>query len=150
VEGVPEGKVTPLSQGIVLERTFTDREGATLPENAPIPQGALLNVVLTVTSERNLSQCILADLLPGGMEIDNPRLGISQGDRENSAIAHVEPRDDRMLVFIDELRGGEPLTYTYRVRAVSKGTFVLPPASAEGMYDPAVRALVPGGVWRIE
>ena len=150
VEGVPEGKVTPLSQGIVLERTFTDREGAPLPENAPIPQGALLNVVLTVTSERNLSQCILADLLPGGMEIDNPRLGISQGDRENSAIAHVEPRDDRMLVFIDELRGGEPLTYTYRVRAVSKGTFVLPPASAEGMYDPAVRALVPGGVWRIE
>ncbi len=150
VEGVPLEKPRPVSQGIVLERTFTDREGNLLREDEPIPQGTLVHVVLTVTSERDLRQCVLADLLAGGMEIDNPRLGVTQGDRDNPAITHVEPRDDRMLVFIDELRGGEPLTYTYRVRAVSRGTFTLPPASAEGMYDPAVRALVPGGTWRVE
>lgn len=150
VEGVPLDKVRPVAQGIVLERTFTDREGNPLREDTPIPQGTLIHVVLTVTSERDLRQGVLADLLAGGMEIDNPRLGVTQGDRDNPAISHVEPRDDRMLVFFDELRGGEPLTYTYRVRAVSKGVFTLPPASVEGMYDPAVRALVPGGTWRIE
>ena len=29
--------------------------------------------------------------------------------------------------------------YRFKVRAVTKGTFAVPPLSAEGMYDPEVR-----------
>ena len=46
-------------------------------------------------------------------------------------------RDDRLLLFFNRL--SEETVYGFKVRAVSKGTFVVPPISAVGMYDPAVR-----------
>ena len=36
-------------------------------------------------------------------------------------------------------RDEEAATYRFRVRAVTKGTFAMPPISAEGMYDPEIR-----------
>ena len=40
------------------------------------------------------------------------------------------------------------MTYQYAVRAVTKGTFSLPPVAAECMYNPGVRSL--NGAGRIE
>ena len=47
----------------------------------------------------------------------------------------VEMRDDRLLLFADL---GRNRTYAYRyvARAVTKGSFTLPPVSASAMYDP--------------
>ena len=46
-------------------------------------------------------------------------------------------RDDRLILFFDRLTQERP--YGFKVRAVTKGTFAVPPISAVGMYDPAVR-----------
>ena len=57
----------------------------------------------------------------------------------------AEMRDDRLLLYADTLPAKSAFIYT--LRAVSKGTFTLPPLAAEGMYDTAVRAVtLPGKV----
>ncbi|MBR6673979.1 MAG: hypothetical protein IKL39_04565, partial [Mailhella sp.] len=42
-------------------------------------------------------------------------------------------REDRMLLFADLTT--EPLTFTYRIRAVNRGVFTVPPVQVEAMYD---------------
>jgi hypothetical protein len=60
-----------------------------------------------------------------------------------------EIRDDRLLLFVPSLEKGEVLQYTYRVRAVTAGTFTVPPIAAEAMYDPALQALGETGTLEI-
>jgi uncharacterized protein YfaS (alpha-2-macroglobulin family) len=52
---------------------------------------------------------------------------------------YADIRDDRLLFFVD-LHQGSALTLYTLVRAVSPGTFALPPAQAEAMYNPAFHA----------
>jgi len=50
---------------------------------------------------------------------------------------HIELRDDRVTLFAEKLRRGVH-TYTYYARAITCGTFVMPPSTAEKMYQPEV------------
>ena len=66
------------------------------------------------------------DAVPGGTESF-----MLEGD-------YVERREDRMLIFTSASpRDG---VFAYRVRAVTKGDFVVPPLRAEAMYDPRLNA----------
>ena len=49
--------------------------------------------------------------------------------------SHVELRDDRLLLFADQLPAGI-YTYSYLAQATTVGEFQLPPVHAEGMYTP--------------
>jgi len=99
----------------------------------------------------NLSKnVIVADLLPAGFEIENPRLDadVLAGQKLEGAAtpAYLEIRDDRLVVAFDALEAGTHHFY-YLVRAVTPGSFQYPPVHAECMYDPAVRgASLPGSV----
>src|SRR5439155_3238528 len=99
-------------------------------------------VVLKMTEPRpQFGRVIVADYLPAGFEIDNPRL-VSSGETGTLAwIADAqEPvnsefRDDRFTAAF-ERRGTERPVFTvaYVVRAVSPGRYVLPQAYVEDMY----------------
>ena len=92
-----------------------------------------IQVALTLEPARPLSNLALSFLLPAGLEIENPRLS---GEEEAERGVLSDMRDDRLLLFVDRLE--KPMTYRFQVRAVTKGTFAVPPISAEGMYDPDV------------
>jgi uncharacterized protein YfaS (alpha-2-macroglobulin family) len=63
-------------------------------------------------------------------------------------IAHVEPRDDRLLLFTSASPGER--THHYLLRVVTAGRFLLPPVRAEAMYEPQVRAAGPVGEVTVE
>ncbi len=65
--------------------------------------------------------------------------GASRSDLDESwwSPAAREVRDDRVIVFIDQLYPG-PASFTYLARATTAGTYVVPGASAGEMYEPAV------------
>ena len=52
-------------------------------------------------------------------------------------------RDDRLVLYGDI--GRDVSTFVYRVRAANAGTFQIPPAFAEGMYDRTVAGQSPAG-----
>lgn len=51
------------------------------------------------------------------------------------SFSHTDLRDDRMLLFADQLSAGV-YTYSYTARATTIGEFLLPPVKAEEMYEP--------------
>jgi uncharacterized protein YfaS (alpha-2-macroglobulin family) len=71
-------------------------------------------------------------------------LPIGIAARSDWAPSHVDVRDDRVILYGDATRSIG--TFTYRVRADNAGTYQVPPAFAEGMYNRTVVALSRGGV----
>ena len=57
-------------------------------------------------------------------------------------------RDDRLILIAGYLNSAT--TYTFTMRAVSKGTFVMPPVAGEGMYAPFISTLSKAGTIIVE
>jgi uncharacterized protein YfaS (alpha-2-macroglobulin family) len=113
-----------------------------------LKRGDLLVVRLTVDPQGNrLDQLVIEDLLPAGLEIENPNLATAQLvpwlKQKEERDRHRDARDDRMLIFTGVLH--EPATFHYAVRAVTAGTYILPPPVVSGMYEPEIRGVGEGG-----
>jgi len=101
-------------------------------------------VVLKITEPQpQFGRIIVADYLPAGFEIDNPRL-VSSGDtgtlgwiEDAQEPVNAEFRDDRFSAAFGR-KSGDPSVFTvaYVVRAVSPGRYVHPQAYVEDMYRP--------------
>jgi uncharacterized protein YfaS (alpha-2-macroglobulin family) len=143
VSGAPLQAEPPVDSGFKLERNYFTLEGeAADPSKAK--QNERFAVVLRITEPQpQFGRIVVADFLPAGFEIDNPRL-VSSG--ETGALpwieGAVEPvnaqfRDDRFTAAFDR-RGDSPPVFAvaYVVRAVTPGKYVLPQAYVEDMYRP--------------
>ncbi len=143
VSGAPLTPEPAAERGFRIERSFHTLDGeAADPSRAR--QNQRFVVVLKVTeSQPQFGRLILADDLPAGFEIDNPRL-VSSGETgtlgwiENAAEPeHAEFRDDRFSAAFERKAGDKPVfAVAYVVRAVSPGRYVLPQAFVEDMYRP--------------
>ena len=153
--GVP---VTP-PQGAESARLTVTREFLDVKTGDPIPEkdgvltlakGDSVAVRLTLApGVDNLDQVVVSDLLPAGLEIENPALATSsfapewvKKDQERSQkwLCSTDIRDDRILLFSGFLEKRRECTYVYIARAVTPGDYVLPSVTAEAMYDPTVHA----------
>lgn len=147
--GIPTEIVAkPVSNGLEIKREIFTRSGQ--PVNLKqIKQGDLLVAKITLkTFEENTDNVVIVDLLPSGLEIENPRLASTAkinwlGDNLFSP-NYMDIRDDRLLLFADFEESGT-YTFYYAIRAVSCGTFYLPQIKAECMYAPEVFCLNSGG-----
>jgi len=136
------------SQGIEIERKILDSEDGSKLDLSRIPQGSLVVVKISMRAmAENLDNVAMADLLPAGLEIENPRLLTSARPNwitgETRPPQYMDIRDDRMITF-QSLNTSATVFY-YAARAVTAGTFVLPAVKAEAMYDPSYRAITEPG-----
>jgi len=85
----------------------------------------------------------IEDLLPAGLEIENPNLDTAQSlpwlKDKFDWCARRDIRDDRILLFTRPVSGAS--VFCYLARAVTPGKFLVPPVSAECMYDPDIRSV---------
>lgn len=150
VEGIPvRASMQPEAKGLSLKRRYVDAKGKEVPLNL-LKQGAPVFVELTLTADRPMENVAVVDLLPACVEIENPNLATAEHfgavePEDALAVDRVEARDDRMIVFVSLPEAGKPKTFRYASRVVTAGRFALGPAWAECMYDPEIRARVPGG-----
>ena len=133
----------PLAEGLEIERLLLDREGKAIDPTA-LRQGDLIVVKTRVRSVAgDVDNVVVQQLLPSGLEVENPRLATTESLPWVSD-ANLEPqsldlRDDRVLIFTDLPANSWQNLYSL-TRAVSPGSFRLPPIHAEAMYNPALRA----------
>ncbi len=150
------GEVKDESNGIFIERTFRTVD-AKLANLAGLRCGQLLIAELTVTSavSRVMNDLVIEDLFAGAFdsvhrELDPEAVSVASSVPViDDWVMRMDARDDRMLIFSKKfkLEAGHAARIFYPVRVVSAGEFVLPGASVEGMYDPALHALrAPGRV----
>ena len=143
VSGAPLTPEPAAEHGFKIERTYHTLDGDKV-DPSKARQNQRFVVVLKMTEPRpQFGRVIVADYLPAGFEIDNPRL-VSSGETGTLAwIADAaEPensefRDDRFTAAFERNQDSPPVfTVAYVVRAVSPGRYVLPQAKVEDMYRP--------------
>ncbi len=135
----PDANAAP--QMIVVERTLLNEKGEELPASAAHQQGDRVVVRLHLDPrDRAMDQVVITELLPAGLELENPNIAAAQELSwipKNAGAGHrTEMRDDRLLVFSTSFK--EPFDLYYTARAVTPGRYVWPGARAEAMYDPAL------------
>src|SRR5712691_546331 len=143
VSGAPVVPEPAAERGFKIERTYYTLDGKPA-DPTKAKQNDRFAVVLKITEPQpQFGRIIVADYLPAGFEIDNPRL-VSSGDAGTLSWIEdaVEPvssefRDDRFSAAFERKAGSQAVfTVAYVVRAVSPGRYVLPQAYVEDMYRP--------------
>ncbi len=143
VTGAPLTPEPAADKGFAIERIYYTLDGE-MADIAKVKQNERFAVVLKITEGRpTFGRVIVADYLPAGFEIDNPRL-VSSGDtgtlswiEDAKEPAHAEFRDDRFTAAFNRASSDKAVfTVAYVVRAVSPGRYVLPQAYVEDMYRP--------------
>jgi uncharacterized protein YfaS (alpha-2-macroglobulin family) len=142
--GVPlVGPPRAVANGLTIARHWFNSEGHEISPD-DIRRGDLVVVRLQIRPSDKLRNLVITDLLPAGLEIENARLSTSQTlpwakKRTDLPVLHMDVRDDRLLLFIKSI--SQPREFYYVTRAVTAGTFTVPPAAAECMYDASLNAI---------
>jgi uncharacterized protein YfaS (alpha-2-macroglobulin family) len=143
VSGAPLAPEPAAERGFAIEREYFTLDGEKT-DIAQATQNQRFVVVLRITEQQpQFGRVIVADYLPAGLEIDNPRL-VSSGDTgtldwiENAREpVHSEFRDDRFVAAFERNAKDAPVfAVAYVVRAVSPGRYAVPQAYVEDMYRP--------------
>jgi alpha-2-macroglobulin len=143
VTGAPVTPEPAAEKGFKIERQTYTLDGDPF-DTKEVKQNTRMVVVLRVTeTQPQFGRVIVADYLPAGFEIDNPRL-VSSGDTGTlswitDAVAPVDTafRDDRFTAAFERKKDDQPVfTVAYVVRAVAPGKYVRPQANVEDMYRP--------------
>jgi len=143
VTGAPLTPEPAADKGFAIERRYYSLTGEPA-DPTKARQNQRFVVVLKVTEPQpQFGRLIVADYLPAGFEIDNPRL-VSSGETgtlgwitDAAEPAHSEFRDDRFSAAFDRSTSDRPVfTVAYVARAVSPGRYVHPQAYVEDMYRP--------------
>jgi uncharacterized protein YfaS (alpha-2-macroglobulin family) len=149
--------------GMTIRREYLDPvTNAPVDPQKGVKAGEMVRVRVTLNTSERRTNVAVDDPLPAGLEAVNTKLvtsgGIPKGkdamEKGTSSIdddtwwrpAWRELRDDRVLVFLDVLWGG-PVSFTYLARATTAGTYALPGASVQAMYQPEIGARTAPGTF---
>jgi len=152
IAGVPRTAPPVDDTAVFIQRSYYTLDGKPW-QVAPLKEGDALIIALRIEAREAMPDALLVDLLPGGLEIENFNLtdakqwadvvvnGISLDNRSSAAdVKHEEFRDDRYVAALNLYQGQEANVF-YLVRAVSPGTFLVPPPLVEDMYRPEIRGI---------
>ena len=152
VAGIPRTAPAPDSSVVGVERAYFSVDGRPWTPR-PLKEGEALIVRVTVSADAQMPDALLTDLLPAGLEVENFNLGdakqwadvvvdgITLSERSAAAdTRHEEFRDDRYVAALKLPRGGRASVF-YLVRAVTPGTYSVPPPLVEDMYRPQLRGV---------
>jgi len=166
-----EGASTRLGRrgpsGISIHRAYSDAAGKPI-DLAKVKVGQLVRVALRMDMPKlesyRLGYLAITDRLPAGFEPINSDLstsgtlpelakehpfheGLSQG---GASPTHMDLRDDRVQLYFDRVWTDEALYASYLARATTQGSFVLPPANGELMYEPGSEGYSDAGKVTVE
>ena len=141
-QGYQEGTVSKAeSNGIEIAKEYLDKDGNSVDD---VKLGDEIEVVVKLRSltGENITDVAIVDLLPGGADI------VRNSITSDSFIDFSEAREDRMIAYMTVTPAGNVVRY--KITAVSRGKFAIPPAYASAMYDIMVRAHSITGLLEIE
>lgn len=135
-------EVKAISAGFKISREYLDASGKPVTS---CESGDLLIVKIRVRADEYCESAVISDLLPGCLEIEDETLMTryrANPETRNSNTGSFrelarERRFDRFLAFGEFYPNsqGDWTELSYRVRAVSRGKFVIPPVQVESMYE---------------
>jgi alpha-2-macroglobulin len=123
--------------GLEAFREYTDAAGKPLKTVAVGTEVKVHVKIRTVDAKKPVVENVaIVDMLPSGFEIVFDRAADTPLGEGSLQVNHVEPREDRLLVFCTAESALHDFVYT--IRSINKGTFAVPPVLAGSMYDSTV------------
>lgn len=140
------------AHGVSIHRAYSDAAGKVL-DLGQVKPGQIVRVALRVEMPKldsyRLGYLAVTDRLPAGFEALNTDLATTGSVPDLSkdhpfyeglssyqgAASHVDLRDDRVQLYFDHVYGGRAVYASYLARATTAGTFSVPPAGGELMYE---------------
>lgn len=139
------------NDGLVISKEYLDLNGRLL-NLTNVRSGDLIIVRIQLSTRQRITDALLVDLLPAGLELENQNLAQSSASLNDAAnnikeslksmqrarIAHQEFRDDRYVIQLDlgYNYSNQRTDILYLARAVTPGEYKVPPATVESMYRP--------------
>jgi hypothetical protein len=152
VAGIPQQSPAADASQVDVRRDYFTTDGKPW-SGETLKEGDTLIAELTIEARTDMPDALVTDLLPGGLEVENLNLGgaqqwegvvidgIDMQQHTGAAdLVHEEYRDDRYAAAL-HLRRGQAAHVFYLVRAVTPGSYTVPPPLAEDMYRPALRGI---------
>jgi hypothetical protein len=135
--GVPMAPPADAEHGLKIHRRYLSLDGKEL--NGTVQTGDLVRVELSIEAPPGEGNLVIEDLLPAGLEVENPRLETAAKDSTEPDAATfgsgcVDMRDDRVIISGD-MPGVWQAHCSYLARAITPGTYTVPPVRCEAMYD---------------
>lgn len=128
-------------QGLEVTRQYLDKDGK---EVSSAKRGDELTVRLRARSlEGWVNEVAIVDLLPAGFEVQRDSVRGGRWDE-----GYTDVREDRVVLYRNFDTNVK--TYDYKVKVTAAGSFTVPPAYAEAMYDRALKARSLGGRFSVE
>jgi hypothetical protein len=133
---------------LMVRRRYLDEHGNAI-DYSTFKQGEMVIAEITVKPlTESLDNVAIVDLLPAGLEIENPRMqsrkGIDWISKEAYTPMYMDIRDDRMIIY-GNFGHNRTERFYYGLRAVTQGTFILPPIRGEAMYAPTKASVASSG-----
>jgi uncharacterized protein YfaS (alpha-2-macroglobulin family) len=152
VIGIPAAPQDAQADGLTLSRSFHQLDGTPADLAALTQNDRIVVLIEGRLSDNYFREMALLDLLPAGFEIESVAFGGQYGWLPRLTPTRMaQARDDLFVAAFDignrsrptepdsEGRPIEPpFAVAYVARAITPGTFVLPPAYVEDMYQPRV------------
>lgn len=153
ISGYPQQAPRAGGENLSIRRDYLGMDGEPLNLDT-LKSGDLVLVHLAVKAKERVPDALVVDLLPAGLELENQNLGQSAASLENASsqvkqwresmqntsIQHQEFRDDRYVAALN-LDGNGTSHLLYLARAVTPGTYRVPPPQVESMYRPDWQAV---------
>ena len=134
----------PTNRGIAVERTYTPegQDANKAKFTGRVLQGEGLDVLVRLRAgNRSGNYLLVTEAIPPGFVVES-QFDYSYGRR------NVVVTKDRIYFYVENYGGEE--TLRYRLRAVNQGSFLVPPATAELMYDDRVNGSSAATVINVE
>ncbi|MCL9683754.1 alpha-2-macroglobulin [Legionella maioricensis] len=121
---------TPLKQGMEIFREYRDEKGNVI-NTTTLGSEIEVHIQIRTLDNAYLTNIAVEDLLPGGFEVVRDSV-------KTDTMDFSDAREDRVNYFgsIDSTAK----QITYKIKAINTGKYIVPPAYAEAMYDPATKA----------
>ncbi|MFP4347581.1 MAG: alpha-2-macroglobulin family protein [Desulfococcaceae bacterium] len=152
VDGYSKTPPEPEDEQIAVSRDLFDLDGNRV-ERDRFYVGELILVRLKIAAKQYIPDGLVVDMLPAGFEAENPNLNHTfkmedleiEGEsiwrqKEGADIRHEAYREDRYVAAV-RLNDHSVTHLFYLIRAVTPGSFSVPPPFAEAMYRPEVRGI---------
>ena len=142
--------MTELKAGMEITRDYVDAEGKPVT-SVKVGQELTVRLKFRTIGRDLVPNVALVDLLPGGFEpvlnpIDAPNVQPARkgafvnrlGNVGGWNVEYADVREERVVLY--GTVNANVSEYRYRIRATNVGTFIVPPAYGESMYERDVQA----------
>lgn len=146
-----------IKEGLEIVREYTDADGKVI-DKVELGQEILVKLKIRSTRADGVGDTAVIDLLPGGFEVVQEIPAAPAPEDGEEAVSEAAPswrstvglatstwapeyadvRDDRVVIYGTATQSVRE--FVYRIKATNVGSFVVPPAYAESMYERTVLA----------